>query len=81
VRDLPDDEAWMSNRLRAVGDRVREARRRQGLTQDQVWQAAGVDRRTVQNIEAGREVKLSTLIRIAWVLDVPLAELLVDGRP
>ncbi|MFJ5915051.1 helix-turn-helix domain-containing protein [Streptomyces ardesiacus] len=75
MRVLPDDDDWIPERRRAIGDRVRSERRRQGLTQDQVWQAARLDRRTVQNVEAGREMKLSTLLRIAYVLDVPLADL------
>nr|WP_202551103.1 helix-turn-helix transcriptional regulator [Streptomyces sp. SID8352] len=73
---MPEDDDWTAARLRAIGDRVRAERRRQRLTQDEVWQAARVDRRTVQNIEAGREMKLTTLLRIAWVLDVPPADLL-----
>jgi transcriptional regulator with XRE-family HTH domain len=75
VRDLPDDDDWIRERRRAIGERVRAARKRQGLTQDDVWQAAGVDRRTVQNVEAGREMKIGTLLRIAWVLEVSLADL------
>ncbi|MFD6741151.1 helix-turn-helix domain-containing protein [Streptomyces anthocyanicus] len=75
MRDLPDDDDWIPERRRTIGDRVRAERRRQGLTQDQVWQVARLDRRTVQNVEAGREMKLSTLLRIAYVLDVPLADL------
>lgn len=54
---------------------MRVERLRQNLTQDQVWQAARVDRRTLQYIEAGREMKVGTLLRIAWVLDVDLAGL------
>ncbi|MFC7906493.1 helix-turn-helix domain-containing protein [Streptomyces nigra] len=75
MRDLPDDEEWTSDKLKAIGERVRAERRRQGLTQDQVWQAARIDRRTVQNVEAGREMKVSTLLRIAWVLEVSPADL------
>lgn len=76
MRDLPHDDNWTPDRLRAIGERVRAERRRQGLTQDQVWQAARVDRRTVQNVESGREVKVSTLLRIAWVLEVSPSEFL-----
>ncbi|WP_086765305.1 helix-turn-helix domain-containing protein [Streptomyces bobili] len=75
MRDLPDDDSWLTERRRAIGDRVREERHRQNLTQDQVWQAARIDRRTLQYVESGTEVKLSTLLRIAWVLDVPLSDL------
>ncbi|MEV6124339.1 helix-turn-helix transcriptional regulator [Streptomyces sp. NPDC052077] len=76
MRDLPEDEDWTAARLREIGDRVRAERRRQRLTQDEVWQAARVDRRTVQNIEAGREMKVTTLLRIAWVLEVSPADFL-----
>lgn len=75
MRDLPDDDAWIPERRRAIGDRIREERRRQNLTQDQVWLAARINRWTLQRVEAGEEVKLSTLLRIACVLDVPLADL------
>ncbi|MGI5408752.1 helix-turn-helix domain-containing protein [Streptomyces chartreusis] len=75
MRDLPDDDEWTPNQLRIIGARVRAERRRQGLTQDQVWQAARIDRRTVQNVEAGREMKLGTLLRIAWVLEISPADL------
>lgn len=37
--------------------------------------AAGLNRWTVQRVEAGEEVKLSTLLRIARALDTPLADL------
>ena len=74
MRDLPEDDDWLIERRRAVGQRVRAERLHQNLTQDQVWLAAGIDRRTLQNVEAGQEMRLGTLMRIAWVLEVPLAE-------
>lgn len=75
MRDLPDDDTWIADHRRAIGDRVRAERKRQGLTQDQVWQAARMDRRTLQRVEAGEEATLATLLRIARVLDVPIADL------
>lgn len=76
MRDLPDnDDLWLTSRRAAIGEHLRQERHRQNLTQDQVWQAARVDRRTVQYVEAGAEVKLSTLLRIAWVLEVSLGDL------
>jgi transcriptional regulator with XRE-family HTH domain len=76
VRDLPDDETWLIDRRRATGDRIRAERMRQNLTQDKVWLAAGISRGTFQRAEAGQEVTVSTLRRIAWVLDVPLSRLI-----
>lgn len=75
MQDLPDDDAWIRDQRRAIGERIRQERRRQKLTQDDVWIAARLNRWTVQRVEAGEEVKLSTLLRIARVLDVPLADL------
>ncbi|WP_435215951.1 helix-turn-helix transcriptional regulator [Streptomyces sp. bgisy034] len=75
MQDLPDDDSWIPARRRAIGETVRAERRRQGLTQDQVWMAARISRWTYQRIESGEETQLSTLLRIAWVLDVSLADL------
>ncbi|MFF5980834.1 helix-turn-helix transcriptional regulator [Streptomyces olindensis] len=75
MRDLPDDDQWLPERLRAIGARFREERLRQNATQDQVWMAARVTRWTYQRVESGQDCNLSTLLRIAWVLDVSLEEL------
>lgn len=46
------------------------------VTQEAVYLAAGVDRRTLQALEAGDgNPTLATLARIAYVLGVPLDEL------
>ena len=75
MRDLPDDDTWLPERYRLIGDRLRAERLRQNLTQDQVWLAAGINRRTLQHIESGAEVKLSTLLRVVWVLELSLGDL------
>ncbi|MFI8531818.1 helix-turn-helix transcriptional regulator [Streptomyces aquilus] len=75
MRDLPDDDDWLTDRFRAIGLRLRAERLNQNLTQDDVWLAAGVDRRTLQFVEAGKEPKLGTLLRIAYVLGLSLADL------
>jgi transcriptional regulator with XRE-family HTH domain len=75
VRDLPDDDTWIHDRRRAIGDRIRAERERQHLTQEQVILAARIDRVTIWRVETGQEMKLSTLLKIARVLDVPLEEL------
>lgn len=76
MRDLPDDDTWLTARNRATGERIRAVRLHQNLTQEQVLLAARVARWTYQRAESGEEVTVSTLRRIAWVLDVPLTELL-----
>lgn len=75
MRELPDDDSWIPERRRTIGDRVRAERERQQLTQEQVMLAARIDRVTLWRLETGQETKLSTLLRVARVLDVPLADL------
>lgn len=75
MRDLPDDDEWIAAHLRATGDRIRAERLRQNLTQESVYLAAGISRYTFQRAEAGADMKLSTLLRIARVLDVPAGDL------
>lgn len=75
MQDLPDDDSWIPERRRIIGDRIRQARIDRNLTQDQVWLAARISRWTYQRVEAGEETQLSTLLRIARVLDVPLRDL------
>ena len=36
MRDLPDDDDWIAERRRAIGERFRAERLRQNLTQDAV---------------------------------------------
>ncbi|WP_328544563.1 helix-turn-helix transcriptional regulator [Streptomyces europaeiscabiei] len=79
MQELPDDDAWIAAHRRAVGDRVRAERLHQNLTQEKLYLAARVDRVTLQRVEAGEDVRLSTLLKIARALGVPLADLLVDG--
>ncbi|WP_318203040.1 helix-turn-helix transcriptional regulator [Streptomyces sp. SCL15-4] len=75
MRDLPTDDGWIIDRRRHIGGRIRAERLRQSLTQDEVYLAAGISRWTLQRVEAGEDVQLSTLLRIACVLDIPLRDL------
>lgn len=74
VQDLPND-TWITDRQRALGDRLRAARERQNLTQDAVWLAAGISRYTLQRAERGEDVRMSTLLRIMRVLNLPFGDL------
>ncbi|MFJ8344998.1 helix-turn-helix domain-containing protein [Streptomyces sp. NPDC094153] len=76
MRDLPDNDSWIPEQRRAIGVRVRAERERQRLTQEQVILAARIDRVTIWRLETGQDVKLSTLLRVAFVLDVPLRDLI-----
>lgn len=63
-----------------VTRRVAELRRALGMTQDQLAEGLGTATRNVQRMEAGQNLTLHTLARIAAVLGVP-PELLVEGGP
>ncbi|WP_329528464.1 helix-turn-helix domain-containing protein [Streptomyces sp. NBC_01462] len=65
MRDLPDDNNWIPETRRAIGNRVRTERERQDLTQELVVLAARIDRVTLWRVETGEESKLGTLLRIA----------------
>lgn len=67
---------WVLVQRRAVGERVRAARRLASLTQEQVSLRSGVDRASVVRIEQGQQSPtVDTLIRIAAAIGVPLRDL------
>ena len=57
-------------------DQVISLRTAEGWTQDQLAKKAGVSEKTIENIEAGRPVRRSTLAKIANALDVTISDLL-----
>ncbi|MFI2437389.1 helix-turn-helix transcriptional regulator [Streptomyces sp. NPDC018693] len=75
-RDLPTDDDWITERLIAAGRRIQEERARQNLTQEAVYLAARVDRRTFQAVEAGQgNPTATTLLKLAYVLGIPPEDL------
>lgn len=59
-----------------LGKRIARARKEKGLSQDGLWYESGLSRRTITKIELGYgDVKISTLIKISKVLDLPLDKL------
>lgn len=74
---LPDDDDWLLQERRAIGDRIRVTRLRQNRTQENVFLAAGLARSSYQEVEAGTaDAKISTLLKIAHVLGVQVSDLL-----
>jgi transcriptional regulator with XRE-family HTH domain len=63
----------------AVANRVRVLRQDRNLSQQALASQAGVALRTVANLEAGQDVSLDTLRKLAEVLDVTVAYL-VGGQ-
>ncbi len=54
--------------LRELGSRLARARLERNTSQEQLAHEAGVGKTTVERVESGREVKLSSLIRILRAL-------------
>jgi transcriptional regulator with XRE-family HTH domain len=60
-----------------LGSNLRDARKRLGLTQEEVAERSGVHPTEVSRIEAGkRDPRISTLLRLARALEVRPGELL-----
>lgn len=59
-----------------VTRRISEIRREKGITQEELASRLGTATRNVQRIEAGQNVTLHTLAKIANALDVDPGELL-----
>lgn len=64
-----------------LGSKIRALRHRAGLTLEALARAAGVSPSLVSQVERGlASPSITTLRRIAGVLDVPIAEFFVGGR-
>ncbi|MGW1961852.1 helix-turn-helix transcriptional regulator [Streptomyces sp. NPDC001935] len=70
-RDL---DQWIIDRRRDLGDRLRRLRMNANHTQESFAEATGIDRRTLQRIEAGTsDPRYSDLLRIAAALDTRIS--------
>src|SRR3990172_10971508 len=66
--------------LRALGERVRDARARRGMTRKILAHDSGVSERYLAQLETGQgNVSVLLLQRIAAALDLPLTEFLNQG--
>jgi transcriptional regulator with XRE-family HTH domain len=79
---LTQDEHDLSRLLGTIGAAIRELRRARGLTQQQLGEAADLDRSYVSAVEQGRQnLSLGAILRLAHALDVPLNTVLFPDRP
>ncbi|QQZ56843.1 helix-turn-helix transcriptional regulator [Streptomyces microflavus] len=74
---------WAIDRRRLLGIRIAEARRAAGLSQEQLGDLVGVERRTIQRYEAGsRDPRYTDLLLLAHALGTPLPDLVrAEGPP
>lgn len=72
-RDLPQ---WTLDRRRELGHRIADLRGRARLSQEAFAEKSGLDRRTLQRIEAGEsDPPYSSLLLIAYALEMTVPEL------
>jgi transcriptional regulator with XRE-family HTH domain len=60
--------------FRALGTRVRELRKKHGFSQEDML-SFGFSTRHWQQVEAGRPITVTTLLRICEVFEVPMSKL------
>ena len=66
--------------MKSIGERIREIREKKGWTQDDLANAADMNRVTIAKYEAGRiEPKSRSLQKLAAALEIN-ANLLIDGE-
>lgn len=65
-----------------MGNRIKAARTKRGITQSQLTAEVGLDAASVEAFEAGHSIPdLPSLIRLAAALHCPVAELVDDLEP
>jgi transcriptional regulator with XRE-family HTH domain len=62
--------------VRLVGGNINTARRMKGVTMQQLGEDVGLDRAAISKIEAGKNITIETLAKIAAALEVQPFELL-----
>lgn len=72
----PNHPPWVHDARRAIGDRIRIRRIELDWTQQRLWETADLTRNTIQRMEAGEEMKISHLLRVAEALRVHVRDLL-----
>ncbi|MFI1485820.1 helix-turn-helix transcriptional regulator [Streptomyces sp. NPDC020747] len=73
---------WVIDRRRLLGHRIADLRRQAELSQEQLANLAGMERRSIQRYEnAQRDPQFSDLLLIAHALRVHVSDLLHSEQP
>jgi XRE family transcriptional regulator, aerobic/anaerobic benzoate catabolism transcriptional regulator len=71
-----------ANYLRLLGERVRDARSRHGMTRRMLARDSGISERYLAELESGRgNFSIALLRRVARAIDVPVSDLVSDDPP
>src|SRR5581483_10765532 len=80
TEESPAPSEERSRYLRQLGDRVREARARRGMTRKILARDSQVSERYLAQLEAGQgNISILLLRELARALDLPVADLVRDG--
>ena len=74
-RDEFDAEVKAAAQEYFIGEAIKETRKKQGLTQEELGERMGVKKSYVSKIESGRNIAYSTIIRAFKALGIPSASL------
>ena len=81
-RDSALDEATIERLLASVGERVRNARARMGLSRRALAEKSGVSQRYLAQLESGQgNISIALLLRIAHALDFRIEWLVAEEDP
>lgn len=81
LKPEPEDEPAVSAMLAAFGARAKKARKRAGLTLEEVGEAAALSKTYIFQIEAGRaNLSLAGVWRLARALRVGMRDLMPEGE-
>lgn len=68
--------------FRAIGNKLLAVRKKEGLTQSEVAEAAGLSDRTYADIERGTvNMRIETILKICSALDITPDEVLTENNP
>ncbi len=82
VTPTHDDDARVDRLLSCVGERVRSARARMGLSRRVLAEKSGVSQRYLAQLESGQgNISIALLLRVADALDFRIEWLLADEDP
>ena len=74
-RDEFDAEVKAAAQEYFIGEAIKETRKKQGLTQEELGERMGVKKSYVSKMESGRNIAYSTIMRAFKALGVPSASL------
>lgn len=66
--------------IEKIGKRVRELREESGLSQERFGNQYDIDRRQLGRIEAGTDIRITTLVKVLHTLDISPAEFFKDFK-